>query len=330
MSLRGKKVFVTGGTGFLGEALVRRLSQDGARSRVLIRHTSNTTDLDMMSLVEVVIGDLTDRNSVFKAMEGCDYVFHVAAALSGSRDHMERVNVEGTRHVTDAAAAIGIERLVYVSSIAYYGYGVDGPVTEDTPPTISYDGYAITKRKAEERVQQIAEKRWISYSIIRPGMIYGPHSQPWTAQMFKIARRNPTLFIGDGSGHAHPIHVDDVVNMCLKMVTHPKADGQAFNCTPDPAPTWREFLGEYSKLAGHNNWLGIPAVFAHLGATLQATFSPAAAEKAWNEKLVWGQWPVTYKMDKAHNLLDWQPSVPLKAGIQNTAPWLREQGLLKP
>jgi 2-alkyl-3-oxoalkanoate reductase len=330
MSLRGKKVFVTGGTGFLGEALVRRLSQQGARTRVLIRHTSDTTYLDGVSLVEVVIGDLTDRSSVFKAMEGCDYVFHVAASLGGTRDEMERVNVEGTRHVTDAAASIGIERLLHVSSIAYYGYGVDGPVTEDTPPTITHDGYAITKRKAEERVRLVAEKRWMSYSIIRPGMIYGPQSQPWTAQMFKIARRNPTLFIGDGSGHAHPIHVDDVVDMCLMLATHTRAEGQAFNCTPDPAPTWREFLGAYSKLAGHNNWLGVPAVLAHLGATLQTTFSHRAADKAWQEKLVWGRWPVTYKMDKAREQLGWQPSVPLQAGIEGTAPWLREQGLLQP
>ncbi|MEM6529025.1 MAG: NAD(P)-dependent oxidoreductase [Chloroflexota bacterium] len=329
MSLRGKVAFVTGGSGFLGGALVHRLVAEGMRVRALVRHSSDSSYINGLSGVETIIGDITHKRSVFTASKDCAYVFHVAAALGGHIDYQKQVNVEGTRIVAEAAASVGSERMIHVSSIAVYGYGVDGKITEDTAHTDTLDPYAQTKAEAEKRLHMIAEKRWLSYSIIRPGMIYGPRSGAWTAKMFNMAKRSPTIFAGDGSGHAHPIHVDDVVDMIVTLATHPAAEGQAFNCAPDPAPTWREFLGHYSALAGHSNWLGVPAPLATLGLDVRAYLAEKGSpDVSWGEKARYIQRDVTYSMAKARDLLEWQPSVPLAEGIANTAPWLREQGLL--
>lgn len=325
----GKKVLVTGATGFLGGALVHRLARMGAQVVALARHTSDVSYIEHLPLVEIVIGDVTDRTSMFRSAEGCDYIIHAAAALGADMPVQEQVNYQGTRNIAEAGARAGVERLVHVSTIACYGYGVDGAVSEDTPPTETSDPYAMTKARAEEVLRQIADKRWLSYSIIRPGMIYGPRSQAWTALMFKIARRNPTLFIGGGKGHAHPIHLDDVVELCITLATHPAAKGEAFNCAPDPAPTWREFLGEYSRLAGHQNWLGVPSPLAEMGMDIRSALaSDESMDTSWGEKVRWIQRQVTYKMDKAREMLDWQPSVPLAEGVAGTETWLREQGLL--
>jgi len=329
MSLYGSTALVTGATGFLGGELVRRLAGEGVRVRALARHTSDTSYIEDLPHIEIAIGDVTDKRSMFTAAKRCDRIFHAAASLGGSLEEQEAVNVMGTRNVTEAAAAGGVERLVHVSSIAVYGYGVDGAVNEDSDLTETVDPYALTKRSAEDFLRKIAAKRWLSYSIIRPGMIYGPRSNAWTGEMFKLARRNPTVFVGGGKGHAHPIHVEDVVDMCLKLAIHPAADQHAFNCTPDPAPTWREFLGHYSQLAGHNNWLGVPGPLAKVGFDLRAAMADEGTmDKSWGEKVRWMQRQITYKMDKATEKLGWKPHMTLDEGVAGTEIWLREEGLL--
>ena len=178
-------------------------------------------------------------------------------------------------------------------------------------------------------LRTLAHTKNLSYSIIRPAMIYGARSHAWTDLMFKLSKWNPTPFIGDGSGYTHPIHVDDVVDMMITLATHPNADGQAFNCAPDPAPTWREFLGHYSALVGHQNWLNLPkplfkviAPFAEFSATLlgEPRDFPQMIDFITSQSI--------YSMQKAKDLLDWQPYVSLEDGIQSCIPYLHKKGLL--
>src|SRR5690606_14698483 len=134
-----------------------------------------------------------------------------------------------------------------------------------------------------------------------------------------------TLFIGDGSGHVHPIYVDDVVDLMVLLATHPAAENESFNCAPDPAPTWREFLGGYSSLAGHQNWLGIPTLPVKILAPLIELVLTLRGEPQDVPALIpYAQSCATYKMDKARRLLGWQPKVSLKEGVHRCEPWLRE------
>ena len=123
-------------------------------------------------------------------------------------------------------------------------------------------------------VRKVAREQGVDYSIIRPGMIYGPGSRVWTEAMFKIARRNPTLFVGDGSGAVPAIHIEDVVDLMRVLAVHPAAAREAFNCTPDPSLTWREFLGAYAALAGHDRWLAIPITPLRIVTSFVAAFAP--------------------------------------------------------
>lgn len=329
MTLDGSTILVTGATGFLGGAMVRRLAAEGATVRALARNPDRAGYVRDVENVTVVEGDLTHPLGMVEVTAGCTHVVNVAAALNGSLATQMSVNHDGTRNVMTAAVRAGVERVVHISTIALYGYRNTTDVTEETPPQPGRDPYGVSKLAAERVVHEFGATRGLRYTIIRPGMIYGPRSGMWTGQMFKLARRNPTIFIGDGSGSCFPIHVDDVVDLTVTALTHPSADGETFNCTPDPSPTWREFLGGYAALAGHQNWLAIPPVLLKPVAWLGGKFAPAdSALQDLPDLLPFSQRHITYKMDKAADLLGWRAGVPLDAGIAGTEDWLRDKGLL--
>jgi nucleoside-diphosphate-sugar epimerase len=329
VTLVGRAVLVTGATGFLGGALARRLARDGARVRALARRPERGAALRATPGVELAYGDVTDEGRMRDVLRGCDIAFHAAGVLDGSLAAQRRVNVDGTRNVVRAAADAGVGRVVHVSSAGAYGFGGPGDVSEDTPLRPGHAAYGVTKAEAEGVVRQIGRERGLACSIIRPGMIYGPGSRVWTEVMFTIARRNPTLFPGDGSGSIPAIYLDDVVDLMTVLAVHPAAAGETFNCTPDPSPTWREFLGAYAALAGHRRWVAIPVTPLRVVARLVAAVAPGDTRlKDLPQVLGFVTSARRFRMDKARARLAWAPRIPLHEGIARCAPYLREKGLL--
>ena len=325
MALSEQKVLVTGATGFLGGVLARRLVSEGVRVRGLVRSPEKAAALRDYG-IEIVQGDVTDADAMQRAVEGCNIVFHAAAALGGDYTKQQLVNVAGTSKVVRAAHAARVERFVHISSVAVYGYRVKGEVTEAIPPAPGADPYARTKSEAE----RVVIEGGVPYTIVRPAMIYGAGSINWTGNFFRWGRMKPTLFPGKGKGSAFPIHVDDVVDMTVKVASHPAGVNEIFNCAPDPAPTWREFVGAYSRLAGHDRWLSLPMPPFHLLAKVARVFAPKASlTQDLPDVLKFAERNITYKMTKARTLLGWTPTYDLERGVASCAPWLREQGLLK-
>lgn len=329
MSLAGEQVMLTGATGFLGGALANRLLDDGAHVRLLARSPEKARRLAALG-ADVFEGNLDNVDAVRRAAEDCAYVFHVAAATSGNLAQQRAANVEGTRTMLQAAIEAKVRRFIHVSTISVYGYNYRGDVTEEQRLAHSADPYVNTKREAEELVRDTANKRGIAYSIIRPGQIYGPRSGLWTGQLFQLARLNPTPFPGDGSGSFHAIFVDDVVEMMITMATHPAAENEVFNCSADPAPTWREFLQGYSRLAGHQNWLALPVPLFRVIAGITMLLAPRdTILRDLPDLLDLLQSRTTFKTSKAQERLGWSAKVSLEEGIRRCEPWLREKGLLR-
>lgn len=329
-ALSGATVLVTGATGFIGGALSLRLVHEGAKVRALSRSPQKGDFLRNKPNIELVHGNITHASRMQEVTDGCQYVFHAAAAF-GDWKTQYGVNVEGTRNVMNAALAAGVRRVVHISTISFYGYRRAGNITEAmTPSPSTTDPYSRTKASAEGVVREVCGQHDLSHAIIRPAMVYGPRSNVWTETAFKVARLKPTPWIGDGSGHAHPVYIDDVVDMLTLLATHPQADGEAFNCAPDPPPTWRQYLGLYSKLAGHQRWMSIPPGLAMIFAYALVSLTPAGSRFQDVPEIIHAiRGSATFKMDKARTLLGWTPKVDLQTGIANCAPWLREQGLLR-
>ncbi len=326
--LRDKRVLITGANGFLGSILAQRVASEGGQVIALVR-SQGQTDTMIGQGFEAIRGDMTNRESLHRAVETADIVLHAAANFGKFQDQRD-VNLNGTRTLAEECAFAGVQRMIYVSSMAVYGFGRRGVVTEEmTPVPATYD-YSRTKYGGEVALREVALHTGLPFSIIRPGMIYGAGSTNWTLALFKHAKRAPVLFPGEGDGSAHPIYIDDVVDMILRMATDDRALGQVFNCTPDPAPTWREWLLGYARLAGgHQQWRAIPPFLAHMGAGLGMMFAPAGSgRRDLPEILEMFLSRVTFSTAKGRELLGWEQKISLAEGIERCIPYLRAQNLL--
>lgn len=171
------KVLVTGATGFIGAAVARALLEAGTDVRVLVRQESNLKNLKGLQ-VESVIGDLQDVSSLRRALDGCQHLYHVAAHYALWAKNPEifyRVNVDGTKHLLQAAGDVGVERIVYTSTIGAIGLPHGGGMgTEDTPVALSQmaGDYKRSKYLAEQEVLKLA-KAGLPVVIVNPSAPVG-------------------------------------------------------------------------------------------------------------------------------------------------------------
>ena len=175
------KVLVTGSTGHLGANLVRRLLEDGANIRVLVRPGRDQTALDGLA-VEQVEGDLRDPEAVSRAVKGCTQIYHCAALVStieGNAAHKRDVfdtNVQGTRHILDSAVRHGVDKVVVSGSLSATGYDGDRPSHEDMPfyPFDRHLPYGFTKHLVEHHCLQ-AHANGLNVVVATSCAIVGPH-----------------------------------------------------------------------------------------------------------------------------------------------------------
>ena len=211
------KALVTGATGFVGSAVLRRLLDRGAEARTLARPNSDRRNLDGLD-VDIVEGDLNDRVSLIQALEGCDALFHVAAdyRLWTREPHaMFAVNVDGTRSIMMAAMETGVKRIVYTSSVATLGIIPDQtPADEDTPVSFSdmVGPYKQSKFLAEEEVRRLVREEGLPAVIVNPSTPIGPRDvkpTPTGRMVVEAATGRMPAFVDTG---LNVVHVDDVAD----------------------------------------------------------------------------------------------------------------------
>ena len=207
------KIFVTGGTGFMGTHVVRHCVGKGHELRCLARPMSNTSVLEELG-VEIVRGDITDRGSLFKGMTGCDCVINAAAAYSfwtaNPRDY-RNVNVGGTSNVMESALKACVSKVVHVSSVVVYGKPAKSPVTEDTPVgPVRFSEYARTKFDGDMIAWHLYEKKGLPLVVVYPGAVLGPGDQKPSGEYVQdlIHRRMPATVLRSASFPF--VHVADV------------------------------------------------------------------------------------------------------------------------
>jgi len=249
-ALSGRRVLVTGGTGFLGSRVVEKLVLDhGARVRVLTSNYARAARAARFDL-ELVRGDVGDRDLVRGAAEGCDVIVHCAYGSRGSEHERRRVTVEGTRAVLDAALAARAARVVHVSTMVVYGIGIEGVLDERAPKQRTGVGYADTKLEAEELVLRYASEHGAPVTIVQPTAVYGPYAPSWTERVIDALLTRRLILVDGGVGLANPVYVDDVVDALLLAATRDEAVGEAFLIASGERVTWREFLGRYEAMLG--------------------------------------------------------------------------------
>lgn len=207
-------VLVTGASGFVGAAVVRALLARGEQVRVLLRPESDRRNVEGLA-VETRLGSLEDPTSLARAVEGCRFLFHVAADYRlwvPDRAAMYRTNVEGTEALMRAALAAGVERIVYTSSVAVLGLRDDAPSDETTPSRIEdmIGPYKRSKFLAEERVRALVAEEGLPAVIVNPSTPIGPRDvkpTPTGRMVVEAALGRMPGFVDTG---LNVVHVDDV------------------------------------------------------------------------------------------------------------------------
>lgn len=206
---------VTGATGFVGSAVVRRLLEVGHTVRVLIRSNSQLTNLDGLS-VETRVGDLRDQSSLERAVHGCESLFHVAADYRlwcRNPQDLYDINVDGTLNMLSAAGEAGVSRIVYTSSVATVGIRDDGGESdEETSATLDamVGHYKRSKFMAEREVRLLAKAQHLPVTIVNPSTPMGPRDikpTPTGRVIVQAAAGRMPAFVDTG---LNLVHVDDV------------------------------------------------------------------------------------------------------------------------
>jgi uncharacterized protein YbjT (DUF2867 family) len=194
-------ILVTGGTGFVGSHLIRRMRQDNLPVRALVRNIDQARELAYLG-AELVKGDIQDVATLDRAAAGIERVIHLVGIIQEAPGvTFKGVHVEGTRNLLQAAKKAGVRHFLYQSALG-------------TRPGAKSE-YHRTKWQAEELVRE----RGIPYTIIRPSLIYGAGDQ-FTLRLAEIIRNAPVLpVIGSGKSKVQPIYIDDVTDCLVKAVT---------------------------------------------------------------------------------------------------------------
>jgi dihydroflavonol-4-reductase len=244
------KVFITGGTGFIGGHVARRLTEAGHELHCLVRSSSDTHNLQSLG-AHLVLGTLNDALALHDGMQGCDVLIHMAGVYSFWEPDMsilERVNVEGTYQVMQAAAAAGVKRVIYLSTVAVFGLPEERPFNEKTfhAPQLT-TRYARTKRQAEEIVRQSAAANAMELVILQPGAVIGAGDTRATGQYLNELLRGRLPLMSFSESQMVFLHVADVCEAVACCVTAERAIGQTYLLGDTVMSMW-DYLGMISEI----------------------------------------------------------------------------------
>ena len=250
--VRQPRILVTGPTGLVGKALVRRLRQSGEPLRLLVRRppADPAADPDL----HLVYGDLGDPAAVERAMDGIELVFHLGAAKRGGPADFERGTVWGTRNIVARCLRQKVRKLVYISSMSVLDHaGLPNGVTVDEnwryePFPEQRGAYTQTKLAAEKIVSQAASEQGLRAVILRPGQIYGDGTER-TAPSGAIALGR-WVVIGSGARRVPLVHVENVVDAILLAAEKDLPPGAIFHLADPGGATQKDYVAWCARKPG--------------------------------------------------------------------------------
>ncbi|MGQ9370044.1 NAD-dependent epimerase/dehydratase family protein [Azospirillum sp. ST 5-10] len=309
------RVLVTGATGFVGTTLVPLLAGQGHEVCAAVRRPEALAP----GARTVVVGDIGPDTEWSAALAGIDAVVHLAARVHVMRDReadplaaFRHVNTAGTRRLAEAAAAAGVRRFVFLSSIkAVTDESRPAPVGDREPPC-PRSPYGISKLEAERALAEVASRTGLETVVLRPPLVYGPGVGGNFRRLMELIRRRVPLPLGRVDNRRSLIYVENLCDAAALALVHPEAPGHAFLLhdafplsTPDLVRRLAHELGVVPRL------VAVPPDLLRLAATL-------AGRRAVYDRIAGS---LVLEDHAIHRTMQWRPPRNTAYGLRATAEW---------
>lgn len=306
---------VTGANGFVGAALCERLGKD----RVIFRGAVRSLKSQRHSVRDIEIGSISSETDWFDALRDVQQVVHLAARVHVMNDktsdplaEFRRVNVEGTANLARQAAAAGVGRFVFLSSIKVNGEftNVGQPFTADDLP-VPEDPYGVSKHEAEQLLRQIAAETGMAVVIIRPPLVYGPGVKANFELMMRwLARGVPLPLAAVTNNQRSLVALDNLVDVIVTCLNHPAAANQTFLVSDGESLSTADLLKRMGVALGKPARLFyVPTALLKLGAIVM------------NKSGIYQRLCGSLQLDvaKSRQLLGWTPPLSVDEGLRRAA-----------
>jgi len=327
---------VTGAAGFIGSHLTEALVKSGRIVRALVQKDSRHLEFVKGLGVEIFYGDLMDKGSLGRALEGVDEVFHLAAAVrpagwfysrAGLFKELDRVNHIGTRNLAEAARG-RVKKFVYYSSIAAAGVG---PLLDETSGALPETEYGWSKYNGEKYLLELFKSEKFPVKVVRPGSVFGPRHLNM-ALVFNFLRFSFFPFFGPGNNTVPFTYVENLVDATL-LVAEKAPFGEVYFVTEDPL-SMRKFFGGLAAASGRRlSGFYVPLWLLYPGFLLKEAlerlffcrFFPLRMDVRLDMiRVASGDWVCSSEKLKK---LGWRPRFTAAEALEKTGRWYRENGL---
>jgi nucleoside-diphosphate-sugar epimerase len=302
---------ITGANGFLGQALCAQAVVRGMG----VRGATRLPHVQLAGVEPCAVGDIDGLTPWQAALTGCEVVVHLAARVHVMQEvaahplaEFRKVNVEGTLNLARQAAAAGVRRFVFLSSIKVNGDATQPGVpyrADDTPAP--QDPYGLSKFEAEQGLHQIALQTGMELVVIRPPLVYGPGVKANFASMMRLLQRGIPLPLGAIHNRRSLVALDNLVDLIVTCITHPAAINQTFLVSDGEDVSTPELLRRTGQAMGHPaRLLPVPTPCLRLAAAVVGRQDMA-------ERLCGS---LQLDIEKTQRLLGWRPPLTLDQGLK--------------
>jgi len=319
------RVLVTGGTGFTGSHLARRLLEKGHKVSVIDNQKGLFYDELKAAGATIEVGSITDQGLVKKMLKGCEVVHHLAAAfrqLNVPERYYWDVNVEGTRQLLDTAHRFRVRKFIYCSTQGVHGH-IKNPPGNEQSPIAPEDYYQLTKYEGEKVVREYVEKG-LDAVTLRPTAIYGPGDPERFLILFRMAKRESFLMFGNGQTFYHPVYIDNLVDAFELAAEKEGIRGQTYIIADEHYYSLNDLVRQVATAIGVSVrirhfpfWPLWTAAWACEMACKPLRLTPPI----FRRRVDWFRQVRAFSIDKAKRELGYRPKVDLTTGLNRTAKW---------
>lgn len=329
-------VLVTGGSGFIGTALSRRLLAAGHGVRILALRNTDAESANVEDLVErgavFIEGSVDDAERRREALAGAAVVHHIAAVMREADipdSAFWDINVAATRELVAESREQGVQRFVYCSTMGVTG-DTRGTRVDETAPYRPKDIYTRTKAAAEEWLMEEVSRTGFPATAVRPADAYGPGDQR-LLKLFRMIQKGSFFYLGSGEGRRHMVYIDDLVDGMLAAQQEETALGEVF-LLAGPSPIALRDLVERIARA-----LSVPAPRRRLpygpvralSVLVEAVCQPLGVQPPiYPRRVDFYAHDYEFDIGKAERMLGWRPTTDMDEGISRTVSAYRQAGLL--